>query len=105
MPEHAGERPGGEASAIPYAMVEHAFELWRSASAYLARVTTSERRSAYEQAIGLGLAFLQRHDSMHALFEAYYAPHDAEPTDWIELACRSCQADYILNRGIVEDVA
>jgi hypothetical protein len=52
-----------------------------------------------------GLASLQHHDSMHALLEAYYAPHDAEPTDWVELACRSCQADHILNRGIVEDVA
>lgn len=105
MPEHANDRPGGEASDIPYAMIEHAFDLWRSASAYLARITAPERRAAYEAAISLGLAFLQRHDSMHALLDAYYAPHNAEPADWVELAYRSCQADYVLNRGIVEDVA
>jgi hypothetical protein len=105
MPEHAGDWPGGEASAITYAMIEHAFDLWRSATAYLARIPSSERRATYEAAISLGLASLQRHDSMHALLAAYYAPYDAETTDWIELACRRCQGDYILNRGIVEDVA
>src|SRR5689334_19845318 len=105
MSEHAGDRSGGESPPVSYAMIEHAFDLWRSASAYLARITAAERQAAYEAAISLGLAFLQRHDSMHALLDAYYAPHEADPTDWVELACRSCQADHILNRGIVEDVA
>ena len=105
MSEHAGDRPGGEASAIPYTMIEHAFDLWRSATAYLARIPSSERQATYEAAISIGLASLQRHDSMHALLDAYYALHDAETTDWVELACRSCQAGHILNRGIVEDVA
>lgn len=105
MHELNRNRSGGEAASVPYAMVEHAFDLWHNATAYLARIASSERRAAYEDAISIGVAVLQRHDSMHALLEAYYAPHDTETTDWVELACRVCQAEHILNRGIVEDVA
>lgn len=105
MSEYMGGRSGGEASSVSYAMIEHAFDLWRNATAYLAQIAPQERRAAYENAIVLGIAFLQRYESMQALLEAYYAPHDTEPAAWIEHACRSCHVDHSLNRGIVEDVA
>jgi hypothetical protein len=89
-------------TAIPYARLEQAVALWRSGERHLQHWSPATRE-AREEAVGLGLVFLQRYVSIQELLVAYFTPRTEMDHDWVRFVCHLASSP--LNHGLVEDAA
>lgn len=106
-----GRRPGaayhrrGETEMADHEEIAHAMGRWREGERLLSRHTSLGWVAAYQQAVGRGLAHLQRYTTMAELVATYFEDAaNGEKERWLAVACTT-KSGRVLNVGIVEDAA